>query len=139
MSQVVYSDPGILKYNQDNFFIYKNLNDESNVLFIGICDWHGLVGHDVSKYLIENLPKNLYISLKKTNKYISHKKTLYSKLKQVFIATNNSLFKVPTIDTKFSGSSYVTIILTKNKIISTYADDSRAVMGRHINNKWLSI
>ena len=34
LSQVGYSGPGILKYNQDNFFIYKNLNDESNVLFM---------------------------------------------------------------------------------------------------------
>jgi hypothetical protein len=58
LSQVGYSGPGVLKYNQDNFFIYKNLNDESNVLFIGVCDGHGLVGHDVSKYLISNLPKN---------------------------------------------------------------------------------
>ena len=114
LSQVGYSGPGILKYNQDNFFIYKNLNDESNVLFIGVCDGHGLVGHDVSKYLITNLPNNLNTALKKT-------------------------CKVPTIDTKFSGSTCVTIILTKNKIISANAGDSRAVMGRHINGKWLSI
>ena len=139
LSQVGYSGPGILKYNQDNFFIYKNLNDEQNVLYIGVCDGHGLVGHDVSKYLIENLPKNLNTALKKTNKFISHKETLYTTLKQVFIETNKSLCKVPTIDTKFSGSTCVTIILTKNKIISANAGDSRAVMGRHINGKWLSI
>ena len=139
LSQVGYSGPGILKYNQDNFFIYKNLNDEQNVLYIGVCDGHGLVGHDVSKYLIENLPKNLNTALKKTNKFISHKETLYTTLKQVFVETNKSLCKVPTIDTKFSGSTCVTIILTKNKIISANAGDSRAVMGRHINGKWLSI
>ena len=139
LSQVGYSGPGILKYNQDNYFIYKNLNDESNVLFIGVCDGHGLVGHDVSKYLITNLPKNLNTALKKTNKYISHKETLYSTLKQVFIETNKSLCKVQSIDTKFSGSTCVTIILTKNKIISANAGDSRAVMGRYINGKWINI
>ena len=139
LSQVGYSGPGVKKYNQDNFFIYKNLNDESNVLFIGVCDGHGLVGHDVSKYLINNLPKNLNASLKKTNKFISHKETLYSTLKQVFVETNKSLCREKTIDTKFSGSTCVTIILTKNKIISANAGDSRAVMGRYINGKWLSI
>ena len=139
LSQVGYSGPGVLKYNQDNFFIYKNLNDESNVLFIGVCDGHGLVGHDVSKFLITNLPKNLNSSLKKTNKYISHKETLYSTLKQVFVETNKSLCQNKTIDTKFSGSTCVTIILTKNKIISANAGDSRAVMGRYINGKWLAI
>ena len=139
LSQVGYSGPGILKYNQDNFFIYKNLNDESNVLFIGVCDGHGLVGHDVSKFLISNLPKNLNTALKKTNKYISHKETLYSTLKQVFIDTNKALCNNPSIDTKFSGSTCVTIILTKNKIISANAGDSRAVMGRYINGKWINI
>ena len=139
LSQVGYSGPGIFKYNQDSFFIYKNLNDECNVLFIGVCDGHGLTGHDVSKYLINNLPKNLNTSLKKTNKYISHKETLYSTLKKVFIDTNKSLCSIRTIDTKFSGSTCVTIILTKNKIISANVGDSRAVMGRYIKGKWLSI
>ena len=139
LSQVGYSGPGILKYNQDNFFVYKNLNDENNVLFIGVCDGHGLVGHDVSKYLINNLPKNLNKELKKTNKYIADRKTLYSTMKKVFINTNKDLCKNPNIDTQFSGSTCVTIILTKNKIISGNAGDSRAVMGRYINGEWTSI
>ena len=139
LSQVGYSGPGILKYNQDNFFVYKNLNDENNVLFIGVCDGHGLVGHDVSKYLINNLPKNLNQELKKTNKYIADRKTLYSTMKKVFISTNKDLCKNPNIDTQFSGSTCVTIILTKNKIISGNAGDSRAVMGRYINGEWTSI
>jgi len=139
LSQVGYSGPGVVKYNQDNFFIYKNLNDENNVLFIGVCDGHGLVGHDVSKYLINNLPKNLNKELKKTNKYISHKETLYSTMKQVFINTNKDLCKNPVIDTQFSGSTCVTIILTKNKIITANAGDSRAVLGRCVNGEWKSI
>ena len=31
----------------------------------------------------------------------------------------------------------VTIILTKNKIISTNAGDSSVIMGRYINGKWI--
>ena len=139
LCQVGYSGPGIVKYNQDNFFVYKNLNDENNVLFIGVCDGHGLVGHDVSKYLINNLPKNLNKALKKTNKYIHDKETLYKTMKEVFINTNKDLCKSPFIDTQFSGSTCVTIILTKNKIISGNAGDSRAVMGRFENGKWISI
>jgi len=139
LCQVGYSGPGMVKYNQDNFFIYKNLNDESNVLFIGVCDGHGMFGHDVSKYLITHLPKNLNKALKKTNKYIHHKETLYKTMKEVFINTNKDLCKNPLIDTQFSGSTCVTIILTKNKIISGNAGDSRAVMGRCVNGEWISI
>ena len=139
LCQVGYSGPGIVKYNQDNFFIYKNLNDENNVLFIGVCDGHGLFGHDVSKYLIKHLPENLNKALKKTNKYIHHKETLYKTMKEVFINTNKDLCKNPLIDTQFSGSTCVTIILTKNKIISGNAGDSRAVMGRFKNGEWINI
>ena len=139
LCQVGYSGPGIIKYNQDNFFVYKNLNDENNVLFIGVCDGHGVLGHDVSKYLIKHLPENLNKALKKTNKYINHKETLYKTMKEVFLKTNKDLCGSPFIDTQFSGSTCVTIILTKNEIISGNAGDSRAVMGRCKNGEWISI
>ena len=139
LCQTGYSGPGQVKYNQDNFFVYKNLNDENNVLFIGVCDGHGIFGHDVSKYLITHLPENLNKALKKTNKYIHHKETLYKTMKEVFINTNKELCRNPLVDTQFSGSTCVTIILTKNKIISGNAGDSRAVMGRFKDGKWISI
>ena len=100
--QVGYSGPGIIKYNQDNFFVYNNLNDENDVLFIGVCDGHGLLGHDVSKYLITNLPSNLNKALKKTRKYIRDKKTLNKTMKEVFIKTNDDLCKDYSVDTQFS-------------------------------------
>ena len=134
-----YSGPGIEKFNQDNFFVYNNLNDENNVLFIGVCDGHGILGHDVSKYLITHLPSNLNQALKKTRKYIRDKKTLYKTMKEVFIKTNNDLCKNDLVDTQFSGSTCVTIILTKNQIISGNVGDSRAVMGRYINGQWINI
>ena len=137
--QVGYSGPGIIKFNQDNFFVYNNLNDENNILFIGVCDGHGILGHDVSKYLISHLPSNLNKALKKTHKYIRDKKTLYKTMKEVFIKTNNDLCKYELIDTQFSGSTCVTIILTKNQIISGNVGDSRAVMGRNINGEWKNI
>ena len=134
-----YSGPGLVKYNQDNFFVYNNLNDENDVLFIGVCDGHGLLGHDVSKYLITHLPSNLNQALKKTRKYIRDKKTLYKTMKEVFIKTNTDLCKNDLVDTQFSGSTCVTIILTKNQIISGNVGDSRAVMGRYINGQWINI
>ena len=134
-----YSGPGIEKFNQDNFFVYNNLNDENNVLFIGVCDGHGILGHDVSKYLITYLQSNLNQALKKTRKYIRDKNTLYKTMKEVFIKTNNDLCKNDLVDTQFSGSTCVTIILTKNQIISGNVGDSRAVMGRYINGQWINI
>lgn len=139
LSQVGYNGPGIEKFNQDNYFIFKNLNDEKGTLYMGVCDGHGIVGHDVSGYLIHNLPKNIHNELLKSNKYLKNKDNLNKILTNVFRSTNKSLCNTYSIDTKFSGSTCVTLILTKNKIISANAGDSRAVMGRFKDGKWLSV
>ena len=60
-------------------------------------------------------------------------------MKDVFIRTNKDLCQNELIDTQFSGSTCVTIILTKNQIISGNVGDSRAVMGRYINGEWINI
>ena len=60
-------------------------------------------------------------------------------MKDVFIRTNKDLCQNELIDTQFSGSTCVTIILTKNQIISGNVGDSRAVMGRCINGEWINI
>ena len=60
-------------------------------------------------------------------------------MKDVFIRTNKDLCQNELIDTRFSGSTCVTIILTKNQIISGNVGDSRAVMGRYINGEWINI
>ena len=139
LSQVGFSGPGVKKFNQDNYFIYKNLNDEENTLYLGVCDGHGVVGHDVSKYIITHLPSKLNTELKKTNKYINNKENLYKTFTNVFLETNKQLCNSYTIDTRFSGSTCVTIILTKNKVISANIGDSRAVLARYQNGKWTAI
>ncbi|MCQ2817117.1 MAG: protein phosphatase 2C domain-containing protein [archaeon] len=139
LSQVGFSGLGVKKVNQDNFFIYKNLNDEEGVYYIGVVDGHGVEGHHVSKYLINHLPQNLNKELKKTKKYIHDKENLEKTLNSVFVDTNKDLCEQKNIDTQFSGSTCVTIILKKNKIISANAGDSRAVLGRCIDGKWEAI
>ena len=52
---------GQKKVNQDNYFNYL-INDDMR--FIGVCDGHGDYGEHVSKYLRENLPKELEHSFK---------------------------------------------------------------------------
>ena len=54
-----YSGTGVKKTNQDNFFIYNNFNNNSNYIYVGVYDAHGLFGQDISTYLINNLPKNM--------------------------------------------------------------------------------
>ena len=72
LSQKGFAGQGVKKENQDRYFIHYNLNNETSSIFMGVCDGHGIVGHDVSSYLIKHLPANLNTELKKTNKYIKN-------------------------------------------------------------------
>ena len=51
-----YMGRNVEKKNQDNFFIYKNFMNNSDYIFFGVCDGHGILGHDVSGYLVYNIP-----------------------------------------------------------------------------------
>lgn len=82
----------------------------------------------------------MHEGLKATNKYISNKESRDKALKTAFVTTNEKLCNVKTIDTNFSGSTCVTIIVKKRKIISANAGDSRAVLGRCLSDgTWVGI
>ena len=75
-----FAGPGVKKTNQDNFFIYKNFLDSPDHIFLGVCDGHGMFGHDVSGYLVNQLPQNLNTALLKNN------------IKSIFVACNYGMF-----------------------------------------------
>jgi len=124
------------KMNQDNFFIYKNFNNIPESLFVGVCDGHGSVGHDVSSFLKENLPKSLDSELRKASKFNSY--SMNKVIKDVFLSINCRLFSDPGIETHYSGSTCVSMIYTKEKLVCANVGDSRAVLGRCVNGSWKS-
>ena len=64
------------KVNQDNYF-NSLIND--NIRFIGVYDGHGDNGHHVSKYLRNNMPKELEKNLTQLFKKEEMNKTLLHK------------------------------------------------------------
>ena len=120
-----FSSKNTQKKNQDKYFIIKNFLEKST-FFMGICDGHGKYGHLVSEYITEKLPENL------NNKNIDS-------IKIAFKNTNNSLINNPKIDCTLSGSTCTSIILTKEKIICANLGDSRAVLAKYENGKYISI
>ena len=137
-----FSGPGIKKTNQDNFFIFNNFNNNSNYIFMGVCDGHGIFGQDISTYLVNNLPQNLNKNI--INKNIKNLSTerlssLSKVLESTFIQTNISLNTDERIDSTFSGSTCVTVLFTPTRLICINVGDSRCVMGKFNNvNKWHS-
>ena len=96
-----YSGPGIKKTNQDNFFIYNNFNNNSNYVYLGVCDGHGLFGQDISTYLVNNLPHNMNKKIMSKNiKNLSNAdiSLLSTIFQETFVETNISLNSDERID-----------------------------------------
>ena len=134
-----FAGPGVKKTNQDNFFIYKNfVNNESNI-FLGVCDGHGSCGHDVSGYLVNNLPQNLnnsFINEKITDTTTVNFEEVSKLISSVFVQTNTNLVNDDRVDSTFSGTTCTTLIYSPERLISANVGDSRCVLGKFDGKNW---
>ena len=135
-----FAGPGIEKVNQDNLFIYKNFLDSPDNIFLGVCDGHGMFGHDISSYIVNNLPQNLSSSFLKENlKTISSDKD-YEQIKSIisltFVQTNINLVNDDKIDSSLSGTTCSSLLFCPEKIITANLGDSRCVLGKFNGKKW---
>ena len=140
--KVGYAGPGVKKKNQDIFFIYKKFLNDSDTTFLGVCDGHGMFGHDISGYLVNMLPQNLNNNLTKEKIKTINNDNEYDKISDIisntYVRTNMNLVNNSSIDCTYSGSTCTSLIISSEKIISINVGDSRCVLGKYINNKWLA-
>ena len=141
--KIGYSGPGVKKKNQDNFFIYKNFINDKDTIFLGVCDGHGMFGHDISNYLVNNLPQNLHSDLIKENLSTINNDSDFQKISDIvsntFVQTNINLVNDSSIDCTYSGTTCSSLIFSPEKIISINVGDSRCVLGKFKDNKWSAI
>ena len=102
---------------------------------MGVCDGHGLFGHEISEYIKENLPMDLNRIIK-SKKLDINKDDLSKVLIDTFEMENNSLLRNKQIDSDLSGSTCVSVIYTPQKLIIANLGDSRCVLGKKINSEW---
>ena len=141
LCQKGFSGPGINKINQDNFFIYNNFMNNPNYIFCGVCDGHGTFGHNVSGYLVYNLPLTINdVFIKDKIEFINDKNTskIISTIKNNFLEIDKNISLDSRIDSLFSGSTCVSIVYTPSKLICANLGDSRCVIGKYDGKKWFS-
>ncbi len=102
---------------------------ESSSYYFGVCDGHGLYGHHVSGYVRDLLPNLMNSELLK-NKDPEKRNYL---IENVFLNVNNKLCNDRSIDTNFSGSTCVSLIVNSESLVCANIGDSRCVLGRFIN------
>ena len=135
-----FAGPGVKKTNQDNFFIYKNFLDSSDNLFLGVCDGHGMFGHDISGYIVNHLPQNLNDSFLKENLKSFSSKDDFTKVENIlsltFVQTNINLVNDDNLDSTFSGTTCSSLLFCPEKLISANIGDSRCVLGKFDGKNW---
>ena len=114
------SGPGIVKTNQDAYFVKENFLKNNEYFFVGVCDGHGEQGHIVSNYVINKLPS--YI------KDLSNES-----ITEVFKKINKEIYSSSKMDSNMSGTTVVSLILTPNNITCINLGDSRAALFRYEN------
>ena len=126
------------KINQDNLLIVSNfINYKSHLLCV--CDGHGIYGHLVSSYIIKTLPLLLISDFQKENITLSSPfKYIKNQIIKSFQKLNKNLLKKSEINTIFSGSTCIIIIITEDKIICSNCGDSRGIIGKYKNKNWIS-
>jgi serine/threonine protein phosphatase PrpC len=114
------SGPGIVKTNQDAYFVKQNFLNNKEYYFIGVCDGHGEQGQAVSQYVANKLPS--YIT-DLSNETITN----------AFKRVNKEIYANSRMDSNMSGTTVVSIVMTPNNIICINLGDSRAALYKYDN------
>lgn len=111
--------------NQDSFIIKSNLLGKKGLYLFAVCDGHGEFGHLVSSFI----KSNLVSFLEKNLMNFSPSKAF----KKAFRMIDTAL-EMAKIDTEFSGSTCVALLIYGDEILCANVGDSRAVIASFKNN-----
>ena len=117
--------PGIVKTNQDAYFVKENFLKNDNNFFLGVCDGHGERGELVSRYVVNKLPE-----------YV--KDLNNENITNIFKKINNEVYNNKSIESNMSGTTVVSLIITTEKIICVNLGDSRAAIFKCENGLYYS-
>ncbi|KAG4922202.1 hypothetical protein JHK84_051049 [Glycine max] len=148
----MYAQQGQKGVNQDAMTVWEDYTGEKDVIFCGVFDGHGPLGHKVSQFIRDNLPSKLSaaieISQQKTIKYYdandaetgcfddayddnNHNMSLASWegcLLKSFDEMDEYLAQEINTDSYCSGCTAVTLIKQGGQLIVGNLGDSRAVL-----------
>lgn len=138
--------------NQDAMTVWEDFTGEPDMIFCGVFDGHGPLGHKVSQYIRDNLPSNLSAAIKMSQQkacrfYDANESEtgsyddIYDENNQnmslaawegcflkSFDEMDDNLAREINTDSYCSGSTAVTVIKQGDQLIIGNLGDSRAVL-----------
>ncbi|KAL2330653.1 hypothetical protein Fmac_018234 [Flemingia macrophylla] len=149
----MYSQQGQKGVNQDSMAVWEDYTGEKDVIFCGVFDGHGPLGHKVSQFIRDNLPSKLSaaieISQQKATKFYDANDAETASFDDVYDDYNNPnmslaawegcflksfdemdeyLAQEINTDSYCSGCTAVTLIKQGDQLIVGNLGDSRAIL-----------
>ena len=126
LSKVGYIPYNPAKVNQDRALELVRFNGSDSQALFAVFDGHGQLGHEVSSFLTQELPRQMVKQLGTVAASVD----MSGALSRAFVDTNGILAQRSGIDCTFSGSTAIVVYLTDRHIYTCNVGDSRAVLAR---------
>ncbi|CAG9328341.1 unnamed protein product [Blepharisma stoltei] len=121
-------------HNQDSYFCFSKFQGKESQSLYGVCDGHGLHGHIISAEIKEKFPE----ILNKRLNYRAQEGPALS-MKKCIIKLHKELVLNKNINTDFSGSTLVSVLIIGKLLTCASVGDSRAVLGRKTDKRFVAI
>ena len=129
LSKVGYIPYNPAKVNQDRALELVRFNNSDSQALFAVFDGHGQLGHEVSTFLTQELPRQMVKQLSGGSGG-SGGGDMVGALSRAFVETNSVLAQRSGIDCTFSGSTAIVVYLADRHIYTCNVGDSRAVLAR---------
>ena len=131
-----YSD-GRTKTNQDAYYINTCLKRSSKCSLFAVFDGHGPLGHRVSEHLKKTLTESIEARFDPDNEYNLNEYT--SILEAVCVDINTKLTNNRAINSLFSGSTGIIVLMHNDWIVCANVGDSRAGIIKEEDGSYVSL
>ncbi|VVB12818.1 unnamed protein product [Arabis nemorensis] len=133
--------------NQDAMTVWENFGGEEDMIFCGVFDGHGPMGHKISRHVCENLPSRVHSKIRSSksgsNENVENnnssesqeesQEVLFRECEDVLVTFFKQIDSELGLDSPYdsfcSGTTAVTVLKQGDCLVIANLGDSRAVLG----------
>ncbi|XP_018444087.1 probable protein phosphatase 2C 65 isoform X1 [Raphanus sativus] len=124
--------------NQDDMTVWENFGGEEDMIFCGVFDGHGPMGHKISRRVCDSLPSRVHSRIKSSksggNDIVSRQEEgLFRELEKVLVTFFKRIDSELGLDSPYdsfcSGTTAVTVLKQGDCLVIANLGDSRALLG----------
>ncbi|CAL9228746.1 unnamed protein product [Arabidopsis halleri] len=138
--------------NQDAMTVWENFGGEEDMIFCGVFDGHGPMGHKISRHVCENLPSRVHSKIRSSksagnenveNNSSQSQEVLFREFEDILVTFFKQIDSELGLDSPYdsfcSGTTAVTVFKQADCLVIANLGDSRAVLGTRSKNSFKAV